>query len=110
MIGIDNIKRAYTEKDMPSREKKRRFAGMRGGVERIKGVIRTDRSEWTHTSPRGVLQQRHVYGAGWQVDVTHHGAADEDILDRALDNRRWSQRSGPSRIGCIYTDIYKRGR
>lgn len=35
------------------------------------------------TSPRGILEQRDVHGAGGQVDVAHHGPADEDVLDGA---------------------------
>lgn len=35
------------------------------------------------TSPRGILEQRDVDGAGGQVDVADDGATDEDVLDGA---------------------------
>lgn len=35
------------------------------------------------TSPRGILEQGDVDGAGGQVDVADDGAADEDVLDGA---------------------------
>lgn len=35
------------------------------------------------TSPRGILEQRDVDGAGGQVDVAHDGPADKHVLDGA---------------------------
>ena len=39
---------------------------------------------WSLTSSRRILQQRHVDGASGQVDVANDGAADKNVLDRAL--------------------------
>ncbi len=35
-------------------------------------------------SPRRILQQRDIYRASRQVNVSHDGAADKDIFDGAL--------------------------